>query len=101
MPEADVGMRLCNNLFPVLLPCTVYDITADGDPAHHVVSREAIVAHYEQLQGHLSYIHVSEVKVEGLVEDRPERALFGGRLPLLRSLPLVHQIDLHIGICGS
>lgn len=40
-----------------------------------------------------------DLEAEGLVEVRVQRLLLHRRLLLLESLAVLHQVDLHIGVC--
>lgn len=42
-----------------------------------------------------------DLEAEGLVEVRVERLLLHRRLLLLEPLAVLHQVDLHVGVCGE
>ena len=100
MPIADTSVGLCHDLFPVLFPSVVRDALSDVDHTDHIVPREPIVVHHEDLECHLLHVHIREVKLERFVEDRDESVAFGLGLPFLVSPALPEQPNLHIGICG-
>ena len=83
VPAADAGVGLRHHMLPVLFPGIVRNLVSYVDHTHHVVAGEAVVVHHQDLQRGFLDVHVAQVKLERLVEDRDERVSFHFRLPLL------------------
>lgn len=49
---------------------------------------------------HLNLLE-GDLEAEGLVEVGVQRLLFHGRLFLLEPLAVLHQVDLHVGVCAG
>lgn len=83
VPATDAGVGLRHHVLPVLFPGVVRDLVSYVDHAHHVVAGETVVVHHQDLQRCFLDVHVAEVELERLVEDRDERVSLYFRLPFL------------------
>ena len=83
VPATDAGVGLRHHVLPVLFPGVVRNLVSYVDHTHHVVAGETVVVHHQDLQCRFLDVHVAEVKLERLVEDRDERVSFHFRLPFL------------------
>lgn len=60
-----------------------------------------VVIHHRDWQADLLHILRWDVENDGLIIDRVECVLFGGRLPLLQSPTVTYEGDFNIWICGE